>query len=1200
MARRVGLPAPSLTGLGGPPRTFGQYEILDNGSRETGRAFQKAQALWAAGKMDDDAYLAAYAKYVGKLDGTAKINAQQSLDRERYTFARNDIVNRIDGGDESAWDALLAYDRKSLGGLAQDNEEYQRRLSFMRSTQNSIFTNRHNDVIQKVQQGQMTTTQYFNWLVSQKGSGITSGNGALARSIMDRIDATRLDMANERREKVYENYQNGEMSPGEFMNYARMQRGMFAKGTVQRAQWDGRLNGAKLAMQDARMSYRFSLSQNYKRNREWLSAPPPGGGKADKTRTLYKDGRWQEVPVESAPSAGDVAAFSEYEKEKVRIEAEQEAIEGRMSAANLDFIEPRQMAKFYKERKKNVVKGTAEWLALHQKVGEFIDAQGAWDTFTPENGFFPTKVGEKFSDNPRGAKLPGESQITAKTFARQLRAQMGARSGISKVDWKVWAKQYLGDASAKPTPGNLETVTKARLRDMKAKYGSWAMVAKAWVDGTAGGGNVGDWSPDTRRFVNDLWDGMGLGRIPKEFKFTGGQRPDPVTAHPDINVTEPGDSLPIETVDAAGSFAGPEMYAIVPIGGDRNAPSITIQQGKPVPGMGPGEYDNLYDRARNAFMDGQTSFTVHDAYGVTNYFFPSDHAARSKMMMQLDDTRIELKRHEMTQTQQAVNDSPDPTEAQFNAAAEAADKFTKAIDTAGTNVVEMAFAGQQGPEGGDNYNPAADIQRIAEQATAAVELRMADAKEMWEAGATTQAVFAMQSAEDILADVDKTLTILSGQLQSVVKSAQAQGADLPEGQQGTVEGLIDWRETYKLGVDGLVAGSIAADILDYKNKEILPWVAKDSDNNILMTDDGMEVVELPGSMKVLKHNQTGPDTFDRIYIDKDFTSTGPEQDLALEGVLPGHVKGSVMSKGQQIVALVPYTEGKVGYIQLPDGQRAELIGKKFSTFLDGRHQTSVENPLKPGYYSVREDGVDAVVGFIYDAEEGATLDEDEFGNKRVAWKDPEDSRQNYMLAFNATTTSYDILGQYGAGMLGLIDPGEPEATLIGSLNNNPMLAEQMLTAFTRDTKKIPSSQRVASDMLGIQLGMSSGQLNYQAQADQWRAEGGARISAQLRTQERFKQIREMGQSGMRPPPQPIVVPPPAMAGLQKAADTRAQQSQVLATPAPPIRPTAPSTAAGAWKGGGRLTHVHGDGPLMAQPTKPRLPAALKGRRGASP
>jgi len=202
MARRVGLPSPSTSPFGQPASNFSQYDVLPDNSADDGYEFQKAQALWAAGKMSDDAYLAAYQKYVNGLDkkSSTYVNAKQSLDRERYTMARNDIVARIDAGDESAWNALLAFDRQSLSGLNQNSEEYQQRLQYVRSTQQSMFNIQYSEMAAKVSAGKMTNQQMYSWLRGQARGNLTANNGALAQQIDEYAEAMSLTIANERRE----------------------------------------------------------------------------------------------------------------------------------------------------------------------------------------------------------------------------------------------------------------------------------------------------------------------------------------------------------------------------------------------------------------------------------------------------------------------------------------------------------------------------------------------------------------------------------------------------------------------------------------------------------------------------------------------------------------------------------------------------------------------------------------------------------------------------------------------------------------------------------------------------------------------------------------------------------------------------------------------------------------------------------------
>lgn len=530
MARRVGLPAPSLNPYGGEAQAFGEYDVLDAG-REKGIEFQKAQAAWAAGKITDDAYLGAYQKYVGTLpkNSSARINAEEGLARERYTLARNDITARIDAGDEQGWEALLAFDRASLAGLQTNNEEYQRRLGYLRSTQQSYFNDQWNKKAKAFQMQRITATQLRSWLQGALGSSLTDDNAALRTDIGGRIDDLTYSITEERREEVFRRWSDGDMDPGEFLVYARQQLHQFAQGTAEYKQWKERLVDARANVAEANLLYRWQLSAQYFENRQQLQAPPPGG-KGEASRTIYTEGGWKTVPVETPPSPADQEAYAEWQQSQGLLQEQQRRIERSMAAIGGQFVTPDQMVGWYRDQQGRTAKGTPAWFALQEKIASYRDTQMVWETFNTDNGYFPVITkGGKLIQNTQGRRLPGEESVTVATFMRALGSQFGGkkvdqlggvnRFGVDKEQWKAWAQQFLGDASARQSPKNMELVVRSKLTELHKTYGSWALVADWWANGSLTGNGVTDWSGGTREFVDSIWRMMGLGSLPSSWTF---------------------------------------------------------------------------------------------------------------------------------------------------------------------------------------------------------------------------------------------------------------------------------------------------------------------------------------------------------------------------------------------------------------------------------------------------------------------------------------------------------------------------------------------------------------------------------------------------------------------------------------------------------------------------------------------------------
>ena len=59
------------------------------------------------------------------------------------------------------------------------------------------------------------------------------------------------------------------------------------------------------------------------------------------------------------------------------------------------------------------------------------------------------------------------------------------RYQIMPSNWRAWARRYLGNASARPTLANQETVAKAKMRSLYRWLGSWRRVSYWWLTGSS-------------------------------------------------------------------------------------------------------------------------------------------------------------------------------------------------------------------------------------------------------------------------------------------------------------------------------------------------------------------------------------------------------------------------------------------------------------------------------------------------------------------------------------------------------------------------------------------------------------------------------------------------------------------------------------------------------------------------------------------
>ncbi len=81
-----------------------------------------------------------------------------------------------------------------------------------------------------------------------------------------------------------------------------------------------------------------------------------------------------------------------------------------------------------------------------------------------------------------------------------LNTKSGAygRYQILPDNWRQWARRYLGNANAKPTPANQDRVAKAKMAELYRWLGSWPRVSYWWLTGSS---QTSAWSNAARQYV---------------------------------------------------------------------------------------------------------------------------------------------------------------------------------------------------------------------------------------------------------------------------------------------------------------------------------------------------------------------------------------------------------------------------------------------------------------------------------------------------------------------------------------------------------------------------------------------------------------------------------------------------------------------------------------------------------------------------
>jgi len=92
------------------------------------------------------------------------------------------------------------------------------------------------------------------------------------------------------------------------------------------------------------------------------------------------------------------------------------------------------------------------------------------------------------------------AQVESHGSHTALNGKSGAygRYQIMPDNWRAWARRYLGNANAKPTPANQERVARAKMAQLYRWLGSWKRVSYWWLTGSS---QTSAWSHAARQYV---------------------------------------------------------------------------------------------------------------------------------------------------------------------------------------------------------------------------------------------------------------------------------------------------------------------------------------------------------------------------------------------------------------------------------------------------------------------------------------------------------------------------------------------------------------------------------------------------------------------------------------------------------------------------------------------------------------------------
>jgi hypothetical protein len=101
----------------------------------------------------------------------------------------------------------------------------------------------------------------------------------------------------------------------------------------------------------------------------------------------------------------------------------------------------------------------------------------------------------------------GKIESNGRYNARNSQTGAIGKYQVMPSNWPAWAKKYLGDAKAKPTPQNQERVARGKFIDLWNWLDSWPAVAHWWLTGS-GERNPSKWSARSASYVAKVMKAM--------------------------------------------------------------------------------------------------------------------------------------------------------------------------------------------------------------------------------------------------------------------------------------------------------------------------------------------------------------------------------------------------------------------------------------------------------------------------------------------------------------------------------------------------------------------------------------------------------------------------------------------------------------------------------------------------------------------
>lgn len=352
-------------------------KVESENARQVSYELATVQNAWEAGNATDDQYKAAYAKYAAaqKPGSTEAVNAAANLRDLTYRLDRNGLVAKVDNGSSSL-DDLLAFDKAHLSGMNESSQGYRDALTAYENTEKAVYDRDRSKIEDDVQHGKATPAQAIEWY--KQAAAKFGDSRDIANDATDRIASLGDAVQNQRDSDAVTAFNNGTMSPGDFIAYAAVRQAAFAPGTSQYNDWAARVTAAKTAAVQPAILASYNLSQQYIQLQKFIadnSAGPAGGTKTTTRQVLGADGKYRTVSTTTAtpPTPAELAAWKQRQAEVADAKTQLAELQQRIAGTPNGFVTSQQMKAYWSNELAKVAVGSPEYWSLVDKVNATSD-----------------------------------------------------------------------------------------------------------------------------------------------------------------------------------------------------------------------------------------------------------------------------------------------------------------------------------------------------------------------------------------------------------------------------------------------------------------------------------------------------------------------------------------------------------------------------------------------------------------------------------------------------------------------------------------------------------------------------------------------------------------------------------------------------------------------------------------------------------